>query len=110
MQTVDEYALHAIHFFKTQADRWVRPRLNLVERQVLAEISYRIAQHWTLMKMIFDDDEEYQYAIGKAYEWCKVLRQRSGRAPKNPHDLTKAFLACESFMLACDDYYSNYSL
>ncbi len=106
MMTVDYYAMHAIHYFKTHGDMYVRPRLNLVERQAIFEISLRIAKNWDVMKMVFDDDKEYKQAIGKAPEWCKVLRKESIRAPRNYHDLTKVFWACESFMLACDDYYS----
>lgn len=105
-ETIDHYAMHAIDQFKRFGYATIRPRLTLPQRQALTKIQNRIEVHWPVMKMVFQDDPEYKYAIGKAHEWCKVLRKESQHAPRNYHDLTKAFWACESFMLACDDYYA----
>jgi hypothetical protein len=106
LRIVDQFAIHSIDQYKRFGDNVMRPKLTVVERQLVNEIAFRIANHWDLFKMIFDDDKEYQQAIGKAYMWCKELRKHTANGPKNYHDLTKVFLACESFMLAMDDYYS----
>lgn len=107
LQTVDQYAIHAIDQYKKFSDSVMRPRLRPAQRQIVNEISYRIANHWYLFKLIFDDDKEYQQAIGKAPLWCNAFKQLTEfNGPKNHHDLTKVFLACESFMLAMDDYYA----
>lgn len=106
LQIVDQFAIHSIDQYKKFGDNVMRPRLTVVERQLVNEIAFRIANHWDLFKMIFDDDKEYQQAIGKAHMWCKELKKYTQNGPKNYHDLTKVFLACESFMLAMDDYYS----
>ncbi len=106
LKIVDQYALHAIDQYKRFGDNVMRPKLTVMERQIVSEISYRIAKHWDLFKMIFDDDKEYQQALAKAYVWCKELKKHTQHGPQNYHDLTKVFLACESFMLAMDDYYS----
>lgn len=106
MKTIDTYALHAIDQYKKFGDMYVRPRLTIPERQIIHEISCRIAKHWDLFKMIFEDDKEYQEALGKAWVWCQELKKYTENGPKGPHDLAKVFLACESFMLACDDYYA----
>ena len=106
LNTVDMYAIHAIDHYKKFSDMYMRPRLNLVERQIVNEISIRIANYWDLLKDAFDRDPEYKQALAKAYMWCKELNKYTQSGPRGPHDLTKVFLACESFMLAMDDYYS----
>ncbi len=106
LRIVDQFAIHSIDQYKKFGDNVMRPRLTLAEKQIVNEIAIRIANHWDLFKMIFDDDKEYQQAIGKSYMWCKELKKYTQHGPKNYHDLTKVFLACESFMLAMDDYYS----
>ena len=106
LQIVDQFALHSIDQYKRFGDNVMRPRLNVAERQIVNEIAFRIARHWHLFKKIFDNDKEYQQALGKAYMWCKELKKYTQYGPRSPHDLTKVFLACESFMLAMDDYYA----
>ena len=106
LRVVDQFAIHSIDQYKKFGDNVMRPRLTLIERYLVNEIAIRIANHWYLFKLIFDDDKEYQQALGKAHVWCQELRKYTQNGPRSPHDLTKVFLACESFMLAMDDYYS----